>query len=184
MSCTIYCYRRYVFPFNVNIHPEQISPPISLILQFFAKFLGEDMSHMKEFDFAARLFYSPPTPSNNLGPSGKCTKLPASPIYIPQSKTIATQTTFPRHHPPKVARLRKTRIKNLKDFLDNDYNQTSDEKKKKRRLLRKKLNCYRNLRIYKTKHKVGKKATNRQIFKKKLVIISMHNKSSVQIIMF
>ena len=127
------------------------------------------MSYFKEFDFAERLFYSPPTPSNNLGPSGKCTKLPASPIYIPQSKTISTQTTFPRHHSPKVSRRRKTRIKNLKDFLDNDYNQTSDEKKKKRRLLRKKLNCYRNLRIYKRKHKVGKKATNQQIFKNNIL---------------
>ena len=72
-------------------------------------------------------------------------------------------------HPPKVSRRRKTRIKNLKDFLDNDYNQTSDEKKKKRRLLRKKLNCYRNLRIYKRKHKVGKKATNQQIFKNNIL---------------
>ena len=139
------------------------------------------MSHMKEFDFAARLFYSPPTPSNNLGPSGKCTKLPASPIYIPQSKTISKQTTFPRHHPPKVSRRRKTRIKNLKDFLDSDYNQTSDEKKKKRRLLRKKLNCYRNLRIYKRKHKVGKKASsNQQIFKNNILpylcTINLQNK--------
>ena len=142
------------------------------------------MSYFKEFDFAERLYYSSLSPSNNLGPSGKCTKLPASPVYIPESKTISTQTTFPRNHPPKVSRRRKTRIKNLKDFLDSDYNETSDEKKKKRRLLRKKLNCYRNLRIYKTKHKVGKKATNQQIFKKKLVTIFMHNKSSVQIIMF
>ena len=34
----IYCYRRYVFPFNINIHPEQISPPISLIPQFLQSF--------------------------------------------------------------------------------------------------------------------------------------------------
>ena len=139
------------------------------------------MSYFKEFDFAERLFYSPLTPSNNLGPSGKCTKLPASPIYIPQSKTIATQTTFPRRHPPKVSRRRKTRIKNLKDFLDSDYNQTSDEKKKKQRLLRKKLNCYRNLRIYKRKHKVGKKASSsQQIFKNNILpylcTINLQNK--------
>ena len=129
------------------------------------------MSSYKEFDFADQLFYSPPTPSNNLGQSGKCMRLPASPIYISQSNTIATQTAnnFPRHHSSKISKRRKTRIKNLKDFLDNDYNETSDEKKKKRRLLRKKLNCYRNLRIYKTKHKVGKKATNQQIFKKNLL---------------
>ena len=125
------------------------------------------MSYYKEFDFADRLFYSPPTPSNNLGPSGKCVRWPASPIYISQSNTIATQTNnFPRHHSPKISKRQRTRIKNLKDFLDNDYNETSDERKKKRQLLRKKLNCYRNLRIYKTKHKARKKATNRQIFKK------------------
>ena len=103
----------------------------------FCKFLGEDMSHTKEFDFAARLFYLPPTPSYNLGPSGKCTKLPASPVYIPpqSNKTsISTQTTF--KSPPKVSRRRKTRIKNIKDFLDSNYN--SNEKKKKQRLLKKK----------------------------------------------
>ena len=122
--------------------------------------------YYKEFDLADQVFYSPPTPSNNLGPSGKCTKLPASPIYIPQSKTISTQTTS--KSPPKVSRRRKTRIKNLKDFLDSDYN--SNEKKKKQRLLKKKLNCYKNLQIYKRKNKVGKKASsNQQIFKNNIL---------------
>ena len=103
----------------------------------------------KEFDLASHLFYSPPTPSYNLGPSGRCTKLPASPAYILPQSDKSTQTTATP--PPKVSRRRKTKIKNRKDFLDSYYN--SDEKKKKQRRLLKKLNCYKNLEMYKKKHR-------------------------------
>ena len=135
------------------------------------------MSYTKEFDLAAHLFYSPPTPSYNLGPSGKCTKLPASPVYIPPQSNKSTQTTF--KSPPKVSRRRKTKIKNRKDFLDSDYN--SNEKKKKQRLLKQKLNCYKNLQMYKRKNKVSKKArSNQQIFQNNilpyLAIINLQNK--------
>ena len=135
------------------------------------------MSYTKEFDLAAHLFYSPPTPSYNLGPSGKCTKLPASPVYIPPQSNKSTQTTF--KSPPKVSRRRKTKIKNRKDFLDSDYN--SNEKKKKQRLLKQKLNCYKNLQMYKRKNKVSKKArSNQQIFQNNilpyLATINLQNK--------
>ena len=131
----------------------------------------------KEFDLASHLFYSPPTPSYNLGPSGRCTKLPASPAYILPQSDKSTQTTATP--PPKVSRRRKTKIKNRKDFLDSYYN--SDEKKKKQRRLLKKLNCYKNLEMYKKKHKVSKKArSNKKIFQNNIVpylaTISLQNK--------
>ena len=97
--------------------------------------------------------------------------------YTSNKTSISTQTTF--KSPPKVSRRRKTRIKNLKDFLDSDYN--SNEKKKKQRLLKKKLNCYKNLQIYKRKNKVGKKASsNQQIFQNNILpylcTINLQNK--------
>ena len=131
----------------------------------------------KEFDLAAHLFYSPPTPSYNLGPSGRCMKLPASPAYILPQSDKSTQTTATP--PPKVSRRRKTKIKNRKDFLDSDYN--SNEKKKKQRRLKQKLNCYKNLQMYKRKNKVSKKArSNQQIFQNNilpyLATINLQNK--------
>ena len=137
------------------------------------------MSNTKEFDLAAHLFYSPPTPSYNLGPSGRCTKLPASPVYIPPQFNKSTQTTTFKTPPPKVSRRRKTKIKNRKDFLDSDYN--SNEKKKKQRRLKQKLNCYKNLQMYKRKNKVSKKArSNQQIFQNNilpyLATINLQNK--------
>ena len=122
----------------------------------------------KEFNLAGQLFYSP---SKLLGSDGKCNRWPASPIYISrpttptaETSTIATQTNdFSGYHSLKISKFRRTRIRNLKEFLDHDF-KGSSKRKKKRQLLRKKLNCYKNLRSYKIKHKARKKATVQQIF--------------------
>ena len=61
--------------------------------------------------------------------------------------------------------------------LQRDFKRKEEETK----IIEKKLNCYKNLQIYKRKHKVGKKASsNQQIFKNNILpylcTINLQNK--------